>query len=260
MTNGLQNVTATPYSQEGGLGDPGLSATVAFTIVNTTTAVTHFVLVDAVFDNDVMMLEEGMTIDPSLLPDKVNIRAEVGSTVKSVAFDLNGQMRTENVPPFAVYGDLSGDYLEGMLPEGMYTIQATPYPLTKKQGTAGAGLTLHFTVADPGDGEASVNLPGDEPVLELDGEELPEVYALHGNYPNPFNPSTRIAFSLPEQADVRLAVYDVLGREVAVLQHGPMPAGRHELTFDASGVPSGTYFYRMVTPEGTFVKQMSLLK
>ncbi|NBC17703.1 MAG: T9SS type A sorting domain-containing protein, partial [Bacteroidetes bacterium] len=76
------------------------------------------------------------------------------------------------------------------------------------------------------------------------GEAVPEQAALDGAYPNPFNPQTTIRYALPEAADVRLAVYDLLGREVAVLAEGTQPAGTHTATFDAAGLPSGVYLYR----------------
>ncbi len=66
-------------------------------------------------------------------------------------------------------------------------------------------------------------------------------FALYPNYPNPFSESTTIEFELSSSGDIRLAVLDVLGREVRLLQSGPMAAGRHEVTFDASGLPAGVY-------------------
>ena len=80
------------------------------------------------------------------------------------------------------------------------------------------------------------------------------------NYPNPFNPSTQIGFTLPESAQVSLAVYDVLGRQVQLLLDGAMEAGSHEVTFDASDLPSGTYLYRLETPQGTLVRTLLLAK
>ena len=79
-------------------------------------------------------------------------------------------------------------------------------------------------------------------------------------YPNPFNPTTTIRFSVPEASVVMLAVYDVLGREVRVLVDGVREAGTHEVVFEASGLPSGTYLVRLETPQGSFVKTMQLVK
>lgn len=90
--------------------------------------------------------------------------------------------------------------------------------------------------------------------------EVPQAYALAQNYPNPFNPETAIRFDLPQAGAVRLAVYDVLGREVALLVDGYLPAGRHEAVFEAAQLPSGVYVYRMETAGRTFTRTMLLLK
>ena len=95
--------------------------------------------------------------------------------------------------------------------------------------------------------------------LEI-ASELPTEAFLHQNHPNPFNPSTVISFQLPEQSQVSLTVYNMLGQEIQRLADGVFEAGTHEVSFQASQVPSGTYLYRLVTPEGTFVRKMLLLK
>ena len=83
---------------------------------------------------------------------------------------------------------------------------------------------------------------------------------MDGNYPNPFNPQTTVTFQVPESGQIRLAVYDVLGREVALLHDGNIAAGRHEVTFRADAMPSGTYFARMVTGSGVHTRPMILIK
>ena len=90
--------------------------------------------------------------------------------------------------------------------------------------------------------------------------DVPSEYVLEGNYPNPFNPETTIRFSVPESAQVRLVVHDVLGRQVRVLVDGTRVAGTHEVVFDASDLPSGTYLVRLTTPQGSFVQMMQLVK
>lgn len=82
-------------------------------------------------------------------------------------------------------------------------------------------------------------------VHEKPDDGMPDKITLHQNYPNPFNPSTKIAFGLPEGAEVRLDVYDVLGRQVATLIHGEMEAGFHTAVFDAGALSSGMYIYRL---------------
>jgi hypothetical protein len=89
---------------------------------------------------------------------------------------------------------------------------------------------------------------------------IPTVFALSQNYPNPFNPSTRIEFALPKETRVRLEVYNMLGQKVATLVDEVRSAGNHGVTFDASGLASGLYFYRLSTNEVSFLKKMMLLK
>jgi subtilisin-like proprotein convertase family protein len=75
--------------------------------------------------------------------------------------------------------------------------------------------------------------------------DIPGSYQLAQNYPNPFNPTTTISFQLPVAGNVKLAVYDLLGREVSVLVDERMVAGVHEVKFDGNGLSSGVYFYRI---------------
>lgn len=91
-------------------------------------------------------------------------------------------------------------------------------------------------------------------------QELPEDFKLRQNYPNPFNPSTRIGFTLPKNAHINLSVYDLLGRKVATLVNEAKPAGEYEVNFDASGLASGVYFYRMDAGSFSQVHKMLLMK
>ena len=85
-------------------------------------------------------------------------------------------------------------------------------------------------------------------------------FDLAQNYPNAFNPSTTIAFSIPRETNVRLAVYDLLGQEVARLVDETMKPGNHEIVFNAEKVASGTYFYRLTAGSYTATRKMILLK
>jgi hypothetical protein len=89
---------------------------------------------------------------------------------------------------------------------------------------------------------------------------LPEAYALEQNYPNPFNPTTTISYTLPHASSVSLRVFDVLGREVATLVNGDITAGKHEVPFDAKGLASGTYMYKLTSGDYTQVKKMMVVK
>ncbi len=98
--------------------------------------------------------------------------------------------------------------------------------------------------------------------------QIPTDYFLSQNYPNPFNSVTKIKFSIPGISDVRLEVFDVLGKQVELLANGEYNPGFYEIAFDAKELPSGIYFYRLVVVDKTVsaekiyssVKKMALLK
>ena len=93
-----------------------------------------------------------------------------------------------------------------------------------------------------------------------DGRGTMDEFTLLQNYPNPFNPSTQIRFTLQSSHVTRLTVYDILGREVAVLVNGTMSAGSHTVTFDASQLTSGVYLYKLEAGGETMIRRMTLIK
>lgn len=88
----------------------------------------------------------------------------------------------------------------------------------------------------------------------------PEAISLSQNYPNPFNPTTTISFELAHASRISLKVFDVQGREVAVLRYGLQPAGAHSVKFQAGSLGSGVYFYRLTAGEHSAVRKMLLMK
>ena len=97
---------------------------------------------------------------------------------------------------------------------------------------------------------------GDNP-----NSEIPKGFSLSQNYPDPFNPSTEINYSLPVKSFVTLKVYNIQGQEVATLVNGTKSAGRYTINFNAADLSSGVYFYRLITGGGEhFVRKMILLK
>jgi phosphatidylserine/phosphatidylglycerophosphate/cardiolipin synthase-like enzyme len=89
---------------------------------------------------------------------------------------------------------------------------------------------------------------------------LPAGIVLYQNFPNPFNPETHIRYELAEATDVRLAVYSLLGEEVALLIRGPVEAGRHETSFDGRALASGLYILRLTAGGVVLTRPMILLK
>ncbi len=88
--------------------------------------------------------------------------------------------------------------------------------------------------------------------------QFPNTVNLYQNYPNPFNPETTIQYDLHRQNKVELAIYDVLGRKVAVLVNKIQPPGSYQVRFDGRGLPSGVYIYQLRTPFAVFAQKMIL--
>ncbi len=97
---------------------------------------------------------------------------------------------------------------------------------------------------------------------EEDGEGIiqPGTFELAQNYPNPFNPVTNFRFRISDFGLVSLKIYDVLGREIAILMNEQKPPGKYQVQWDASGFPSGIYFYRLKAGEFSEVRKMLLAK
>ncbi len=90
--------------------------------------------------------------------------------------------------------------------------------------------------------------------------DAPAKFELAQNYPNPFNPTTKIDFSVPSNSNVKLTVYNVLGQQVSVLVNGFMKSGNHTVDFNAAGLNSGLYFYKLESNGTSLVKKMMLVK
>ncbi|MBP3193976.1 GLUG motif-containing protein [Natronogracilivirga saccharolytica] len=115
---------------------------------------------------------------------------------------------------------------------------------------------------DPENSETEISLTGTtKKDTYADKQEVPEEFGLEQNYPNPFNPATVIRFGLPQDANVELTVYTVTGERVATLISGEhKQAGHHTVTFDATGLSSGMYIYRIMTDEFSKSRVMMYVK
>ena len=100
--------------------------------------------------------------------------------------------------------------------------------------------------------------------LNLRGIPVPEEFGLSQNYPTPFNPETKINFQIPSQGtglvNVKLAVYDITGKEVSVLVNGNLEPGSYEYTFSGNAITSGVYFYRLTAGNNSQTHKMLLIK
>ncbi len=135
------------------------------------------------------------------------------------------------------------------------------YEIRDTSGETGWMITNEATGEDHilyGDGTLEITSPLEG--LALSRAAVPTRFALYQNYPNPFNPVTTIRYGLPEAADVRLVIYDILGREVTSLISGFYPSGFYDVVWDASSVSSGIYIYQVSTDYGQLTKKLVLLK
>jgi hypothetical protein len=96
--------------------------------------------------------------------------------------------------------------------------------------------------------------------VEMNPKVVPSSFSLAQNYPNPFNPKTVVSFQSPVAGKIRIVVYDLLGREVAVLVDGETEAGRHDVTFDGTALASGIYLCRMNSGDFTAVRKLLLIR
>jgi hypothetical protein len=134
---------------------------------------------------------------------------------------------------------------------------ATPDCIGKKLGVLLDNVSRSDSWAD----FDFVRINANHSVTYVSGMQMkPTVFSLAQNYPNPFNPSTNISYTLKNSSKVRLSVYDLLGREVAVLANEIQAAGTHKVTFLANGLSSGMYFYKLQTAGMTMTKKMVLMK
>ena len=92
------------------------------------------------------------------------------------------------------------------------------------------------------------------------GNTLPAKFSLYQNYPNPFNPATTIKYDIAKNSDVKIALYDILGREVQILVNQFLNAGTYEVNLDASNIATGTYFYKISAGSFTDIKKMVIIK
>jgi hypothetical protein len=96
--------------------------------------------------------------------------------------------------------------------------------------------------------------------IEVDYNNIPSAFGLSQNYPNPFNPSTKISFQVPETKYIKISVFDILGNEISTLVNETKQPGIYDIIFDASGLSSGVYFYKMQTEKFVVTRKMTIVK
>ncbi len=135
----------------------------------------------------------------------------------------------------------------------LQNIPAVAYPIDNSITFNSPANSVEYIIMDPGKNIITS--------AENQNSLTPGKFELNQNYPNPFNPATSISYRLPKSATVTIKVYDILGKEVAVLVNKEFKsAGSYEITFNASNLPSGVYFYRMQAGSYSNTKKLILLK
>ena len=163
--------------------------------------------------------------------------------------------------------------------EEIYDTTGLSYPIPYQdiavegfRNVPGNSATIRFSVWAY-DGIDSLKISGEDRVLyvnryeylEVDDSGIPSAFALHGNYPNPFNPTTQIRFDLPYRNDINIYIYNILGQKVKVFSMPNTPAGTHAITWNATnqnGQPlsAGVYLYQMISEDFVKTRKMILLK
>ena len=168
-----------------------------------------------------------VTVDPDF-PDHIYVGNELG-----VFQSLDGGSTWENI--------------NGNLPDATFAFDLVISTSNRK-----------LRVATHGNGVYQTDLTT---VVSTDEDpSTPEAFTLEQNFPNPFNPSTTIRYNLRESGQVRLEVFDVNGRQVATLVDGNQASGAHSVVFDARGLASGTYIYRLQLGAQVLTRKMTLIK
>jgi len=151
---------------------------------------------------------------------------------------------------FATYGDLAGAAME--------------YGVSNLTWTWDVWSSDGFEYVPSSSGPRTITVDVSE-LLGIDGASLPKEFALHNNYPNPFNPVTNILYDIPEVTDVTLEIYNVMGQRVRTLAQGSHEAGRYQIVWNATNdfgqaLSSGMYIYRIQAGDFVSVKKLVLMK
>jgi hypothetical protein len=193
-----------------------------------------------------------------------------GDEINAVAFSKNARILTA-----AGWGDLAHQkfdyYVFKIMPEfsyynlvyGLQTNGSLFSCSVSEDGTTGiaAGKAVHARQMGSGGLLYNFNIDTAEgPTSIINENELTSAYELYQNFPNPFNPTTNIKFRINQPAGVKIIIYDNKGRELQTIVNAYYIAGTYSVSYDASGLPSGIYYYKIEAGKFTDTKKMILLK
>ena len=182
------------------------------------------------------------TSQSGIVTAEVLTNFQVKITVSGTSSSVGGELVNSDGLVVAVNNSTSSNPFTLTAPSaGTYTVNAGYKNPSKEWGSTSAVITVTGV---------------DEELIGL----KPESFALYTNYPNPFNPATKIRYAIAQTAFTTLRVYSILGKEIATLVNQEKTPGVYELNFDGSDIPSGTYIYKLQAGDYTKTKKMLLLK
>ena len=197
------------------------------------------------FSFDIRFIDTKTTVD-SDRPWRMNVR------IASNDLQWNGEWEEIRIPLSSFTEMGSWDENTWFNPQGDFDWKAVDvFQIVEESGSMGNAEIWMDAIGIVDSGETTV---GNANI------EMPMYAKLNQNFPNPFNPTTTISFELSEASTTTLTVYDTLGRIVTELVNTTLSEGSHSYNFEAPGLSSGIYFYKLNTNTGTQVKKMLLLK
>jgi hypothetical protein len=135
---------------------------------------------------------------------------------------------------------------------------------SKYPSVAACDSAVHVIWSDDRDGNNEIyytqNPTGNLVTLKNINTAVPKYFTLSQNYPNPFNPKSNIKFQIAKSGDVKLVIFNVLGREITTLVNEALQPGTYEVEWDGSNYPSGVYFYKLNTTDYAETRKMVLIK
>jgi PKD repeat protein len=256
-TAGTHNAVLTVVDG-GGLQD---SETITITVISSPqSSIVSLTLIDADQDVDLFTIVNGQQINNALIQGKkLNIRANTNpSTVGSVSFLFTGPVNktsTENVAPYALFGDADGNYAGSQFPLGTYTISATPYSGANKGGTAGLKYSLQFSIVGLNTAKSAVfRTTTDNSVIN---EDLRSVMVL---YPNPA--ASDVQITLPDRSVYikEVSLHDLSGRMVRRYEAAQAESREGEFRFNVSDIEDGVYLVHLRTDSVIILKYKLVVK
>lgn len=243
---GTYNVSLTVFDGEGLDDITSVSITVT---ENNPEGVIGFTLVNAITNSDILELSDNLQIASSQTNGiNLNIRANTNpAVVGSVRLQLQGptsNVRVENVAPYALFGDINGDYLGSFLPEGNYSVSATPFSGPNLTGIEGVTVSISFSIVPP------------QPSIENDGNNTLNLSIS----PNPVSQEAHLTLSENSSKIAEVYLYDSLGRKIRTLDGSKMQWENGHVILPVNNLEEGFYFIVAVTHSLEVVKTKMVVK